>query len=65
MITLFIGGIEMLIVFILILLPLIALIDILKSRFEGNSKLIWVIIVLFFNILGSIFYFAIGRRQKL
>ena len=65
MITLFIGGIEILIILFIILLPLIALIDILKSRFEGNNKLIWVIVVLFFNILGSILYFTIGRSQKL
>jgi hypothetical protein len=47
-----------------ILFPLIALVDIVRSKFEGNMQLIWVIIVVFFNIIGSILYFIIGRNQK-
>ena len=46
------------------LLPVLALIDILKSRFEGNNKLIWVIIVLCLNFLGFILCIAIGRKQR-
>jgi len=49
----------------ILLLPLIALVDILRSRFEGNLQLIWVIIVIFFNVIGTILYFIIGRRQKI
>lgn len=49
----------------LFLLPLLAIVDILRSRFEGNLQLIWVIVVVFFNILGSILYFIIGRNQKI
>ncbi len=45
--------------------PLIALVDILKSKFEGDSKLIWVIVVVFLPIMGSILYFLIGRNQKI
>jgi len=51
--------------FILFLLPLFALVDIVRSKFEGNMQLIWVIIVIFFNILGAILYFIIGKNQKL
>lgn len=47
------------------LLPLIALVDIIRSRFEGNMQLIWVIIVVFFNVIGTILYFIIGRNQKI
>lgn len=50
---------------ILFLLPLFALVDIVRSKFEGNMQLIWVIIVIFFNILGALLYFIIGRNQKL
>ena len=49
----------------LLLLPLIALIDILRSDFQGNNKLVWVIVVIFFNVLGAILYFLIGRDQKI
>jgi len=47
-----------------LLLPILALIDILQSNFEGNNKLIWVLIVIFMSLLGAILYFAIGRNQK-
>ena len=43
---------------------IIALIDILKNKFEENSKIIWVLVVLFFNFIGAILYFTIGRKQK-
>lgn len=48
-----------------IVIPLIALIDILTSRFEGNDKLIWVLVVIFLNVLGAILYFIIGRQSKI
>jgi hypothetical protein len=51
--------------FCLFLLPLFAIVDIVRSKFEGNMQLIWVIIVVFFNIIGTILYFVIGRNQKL
>jgi hypothetical protein len=48
-----------------ILLPIIALIDILKNKFKGNDKIVWVLVVIFFNIIGSILYFVIGKNQKI
>ncbi len=45
-------------------IPIVALIDILKSEFEGNNKLIWVLVVLLSWIIGAIIYFFIGRKQK-
>jgi len=53
------------ILIIIILLPLIALIDILTNEFTGSNKIIWVIIVIFFPIIGAILYFLIGTRQKI
>ncbi|MVM31830.1 hypothetical protein GO755_17410 [Spirosoma sp. HMF4905] len=48
------------------LLPIIALVDIIRSEFKGtNDKLIWVIIVLFLNFLGALLYFFIGRNQRI
>ncbi len=58
------GGIE--IIFLLvILLPLFALISILNSEFEGNDKLIWVLIVLFMPFLGAILYYIIGKNKRI
>jgi len=44
---------------------IIALIDILKGKFEGNNKIVWVLVVLFLNLIGAILYFTIGRKQKI
>lgn len=54
------------VVFLLGFIPtIIALIDILKSKFEENNKIVWVLVVLFLNLIGAILYFAIGRKQKI
>ena len=46
------------------LLPVIALIDILKNEFSGNNKLIWVLVVLLLPFFESILYFIIGNQYK-
>jgi hypothetical protein len=48
-----------------IILPIICLISILKNDFKNNDKLIWVIVVIFIPILGSILYLLIGRKKRL
>ncbi len=50
---------------ILLILPMISLIDILRSQFGGNDKLIWVMVVLFLPLIGSLLYFLIGTKQKI
>ena len=50
---------------VLFLLPLIALVDVIRSNFRGsNDKLIWVIVILFLNIVGAVLYLIIGRNQR-
>ena len=65
----FIGGSEMIVILIVllfvILIPLIALVDIFRSNFDGSKKTIWVIVVIFLNTFGAILYFLIGRNQKI
>ena len=55
--------------FFVVLLPLVfwiwTLIDILKSNFNGNGKIVWLLVVFFLSLLGSILYIAIGRKQKI
>jgi len=66
------GGQELILIFVALfiltvglLVPIIALIDIIRSDFRGsNDKLIWVIVVLFLNIIGAVLYWAIGRNQR-
>jgi hypothetical protein len=52
------------VVLIGLLLPLIALIDILRHEFTGSNKIVWVIVVLIFPFFGAILYFIIGSGQK-
>lgn len=63
-----IGPAQMIIILIAVFLgiipTIIALIDILKSKFNGNDKIVWILVVLFLNFLGVILYFTIGRKQK-
>lgn len=53
------------VILVFLLLPLIAIVDIIRSKFEGNLQLIWVIVIAFFNVFGAILYFIIGRNQKI
>ncbi|PZD77632.1 PLDc N-terminal domain-containing protein [Mesonia sp. K7] len=48
-----------------IILPLLALIHVLKNEFKGNDKLIWVLVILLLPILGAFLYFNMGMKQKL
>ncbi|MBM4334260.1 MAG: hypothetical protein FJ117_24145 [Deltaproteobacteria bacterium] len=47
------------ILFVVFLPFVIAFIDILKSDYEGNNKLIWLLAVIFVPLIGSIAYFII------
>ncbi|MDG1342106.1 MAG: PLD nuclease N-terminal domain-containing protein [Flavobacteriaceae bacterium] len=51
--------------FLSFILTVIALIDILKSEFNWNDKIVWILVVFFFNLIGVILYITIGRKQKL
>jgi len=47
-----------------LLLPIIAIIDILNSKFEGNDSLLMVSIVIFIP-LGAILYFFLSPSRKI
>jgi len=62
------GGALLLGVIVLALLALFiaALVSILRTpRLSGGGKLLWIVIVLVFPLLGSIVWFAFGRRTNL
>jgi hypothetical protein len=46
-------------------LMIVALIDLERSerRVRGGSKVVWVLIIVFINIVGPILYFAVGRED--
>lgn len=51
---------------VVLLLWVIALWDVLRSQFaSANDKLIWVLVVLFAPVVGILFYFLAGRKNKI
>ncbi|MBM3420779.1 MAG: hypothetical protein FJY11_06565 [Bacteroidetes bacterium] len=55
----------LLIVPVFLILPLIAIVDLLRSRFAGNDGLVFVLIILFLPVLGAIIYFIMSPSRKL
>ena len=49
----------------LLLFPLLALISVLKNQFQGNDKIIWVLLIIFLPFLGALLYFLIGRGKAI
>ncbi len=47
-------------------LIIFALRDLLKPerRVRGDSKLMWGVIIVLFNLIGPILYFVVGREQE-
>jgi len=45
-------------------LILIALVDLYKHRKERANVVLWTIVILFFNTIGPILYFTIGRKGE-
>lgn len=53
------------IILFVILLPILALISVLMNDFQGNDKIIWVLIIIFLPFLGSLLYFLVGRDRRI
>lgn len=51
-------------VIISFILLIYCLIDLLKSTFKKNDKLIWLIVLILIPFIGSLLYLNIGRKQK-
>ncbi|PHN07241.1 hypothetical protein CRP01_08165 [Flavilitoribacter nigricans DSM 23189 = NBRC 102662] len=50
----------------LTLIWVLALIEIVRSEFQDkNERLVWLLLVILVPFIGTILYFAIGRKQRL
>jgi hypothetical protein len=48
-----------------IALLFIAIIDLDRRQYvTGNNKLVWVLVIVIFGIIGPVIYFIFGRRGK-
>jgi hypothetical protein len=47
-------------------LMIAALIDLERDerRVRGGSKLVWILIIVFVNLIGPILYFTVGREES-
>ena len=64
---LFGGGliITLLVILLIFLFPLLALVSVITNSFQGNEKIMWVLIIIFLPFLGSLVYFLIGRDKRI
>ncbi len=46
------------------ILPIIALVHMLRHDFRGKHRLVWVLIILFLPLFGPILYFIMGKRYR-
>ena len=61
-----VGGFELILFFIPVLLWLWAMIDLLKSDFSNSiNKIVWAIVIIFIPLAGALLYLLIGRSQKI
>ena len=64
-----IGMPEIIVIFIMfipLILSVCALISCLKSNFQDSTnKIVWVVVILFLPVIGSILYFAISPKQRI
>lgn len=51
------------IIIIQLILTVIAIIDLIRIEKTNGPKVLWVLIILFINLIGPILYFVIGRRS--
>ena len=65
----FIGGLslfEFSILFLPFLFWIFTIADILKSDFKNSAnKSAWLLVVILLPIIGLLFYYSLGRKQKL
>lgn len=52
-------------ILLILLLPILAVISLLRSGHrDSTTKLIWLLVILFVPLVGSILYFVMGRRKR-
>ena len=48
---------------LVLLLPVFAIVDLLKSKMRDNEKVLWIIVIIIIPIAGSLIYFLAGRKN--
>ncbi|WP_318614745.1 PLDc N-terminal domain-containing protein [Sporosarcina sp. YIM B06819] len=51
------------IIFLQFVLMVVALVDVIRHKRANGPVVMWILIIVFVNLLGPILYFIFGRRQ--
>jgi Phospholipase_D-nuclease N-terminal len=52
------------VILIQLILVVVAVIDLIRIKATNGPKWLWVLIILFINIIGPVVYFIFGRRNN-
>lgn len=52
------------IIILQLILVVTALINLNKQRATNGPKWLWAIIIIFFNLVGPVLYFILGRKER-
>lgn len=59
------GGAEWIVILVAFLIPLLCILDIMRSEFRNpDMRWVWCAVVVFFPLVGSLLYYWIGTEQK-
>lgn len=47
---------------VLLILAVFAILDVVNSGMDSAKKLIWILVILFFPLLGIILWYLVGKR---
>ena len=62
---LFVSSFLMIFIIFTFILYIYILIDILKHEFTGYNKIIWILVLIFFPVIGAILYLVFGKSQRI
>jgi len=58
------GFLHLVLGLIILVLDIVAIVSVLGGTSSGGRKLLWVIIILLFPVIGVILYFLIGQSPR-
>jgi hypothetical protein len=50
--------------FLILIVDVIVILDIIKSRKDNEKKILWIIAVVFLPVLGPALYYILGKNSR-
>jgi hypothetical protein len=48
---------------VILVLDIIAILDVLKSGWEGGKKALWIVLIVIFPLIGLILYYLLAKKK--